>query len=225
MVVENILAACLAETLTLPFDTKKVLNQVDLYQNKPFKGLSAGYARQLAYGGIRLSLYPKIMEQAPSSNLIYKVGAGFISGGIGITVASPADLIKVRLQSGINSNVNQAIKQIYTQNGISGFWLGLWPNIVRNSSINMAELVAFDSYKNNRELSLGETIFGGSLAGLAGAIIGGPVDKYKSRKMAGVPITPDDFKLSNVYNGFRFNLARLIGFNVVLFVAMENLNK
>ena len=94
MVVENILAACLAETLTLPFDTKKVLNQVDLYQNKPFKGLSVGYARQLAYGGIRLSLYPKIMEKAPSPNLIYKVGAGFLSGGIGITVASPADLIK-----------------------------------------------------------------------------------------------------------------------------------
>jgi solute carrier family 25 uncoupling protein 8/9 len=223
MIIENILAACLAETLTMPLDTKKVLNQVNLQQKNYFRGIVPGYLRQLTYGGIRLGLYPEIMNYAPNSNIIYKVGAGLISGSLGIIVASPTDLVKIRMQSGINRSISQAVNQIYSRHGIRGFWLGLWPNVVRNSVMNMAELVAFDIYKNNRNLSIKETAIGGAFAGLAGAIVGGPVDKYKSRKMAGVSITMADFKLKTVYNGFRYNLGRLVGFNVILFTSIENL--
>ena len=222
LLVKKILAGCLAETVTMPFDTGKVLNQVNMKQSNPFKGILAGYARQAVYGGLRLSIYPEVINCAPDpSNIFYKMGAGLISGSLAITVASPTDLIKVRVQSGKSKNIRTSISQIHSRYGVAGFWIGWWPNVVRNSVINMAELVAFDVYKNDAKLSPKETVIGGALAGVAGTIVGGPVDMYKSRKMAEVPITRTDFTLSKMYRGLGFNLCRMVGFNVVLFSALE----
>ena len=68
----------------------------------------------------------------------------------------PTDLVKVRFQSeGMlprgqaprYSGVFNAYATIVREEGVRGLWTGLGPNIVRNSIINAAELVSYDSAK------------------------------------------------------------------------------
>lgn len=66
-------------------------------------GLGPGLQRQVIYGGLRIGLYDPIKkavtEAAGGDSLGTKIAAGLLSGAIGITVASPTDLVKVRMQS------------------------------------------------------------------------------------------------------------------------------
>lgn len=129
------IAACLAETMTLPIDTAKVRMQIATRQHlvggagdvKPmgfirvlermvrdegitawWKGLPAGLHRQIIYATLRISMYPHIRDfvgqQAPVlPDLGVKIVAGMASGALGMTVANPTDVVKVRLQSAITA--------------------------------------------------------------------------------------------------------------------------
>lgn len=68
-----------------------------------WKGLGPGLQRQVIYGGLRIGLYDPVKkfctEVAGGDSLGVKIAAGLLSGAIGITIASPTDLVKVRMQS------------------------------------------------------------------------------------------------------------------------------
>ena len=68
-----------------------------------WKGLGPGLQRQVIYGGLRIGLYGPIKEAvtdlAGGDSLGVKVAAGLLSGALAITIASPTDLVKVRMQS------------------------------------------------------------------------------------------------------------------------------
>jgi solute carrier family 25 (mitochondrial uncoupling protein), member 8/9 len=90
-----------------------------------------------------------------------KIAAGLLSGAIGITVATPTDLVKVRFQAEgpaapghtpKYSGVMNAYATIVRQEGLLGLWTGLGPNIIRNSVINATELVSYDTAKEVRFL-------------------------------------------------------------------------
>ena len=53
-------------------------------------------------------------------------------------------------------NSIHAYKTIYATEGIKGLWKGLGPNIARNSIVNAAELVCYDTIK---ELLISYAIF------------------------------------------------------------------
>jgi len=121
------IAACFAEYCTIPLDTAKVrlqtqvveAGQVPRYngmfgtiktiaaQEGPFtlwNGIIPGLQRQIINAGLRVGLYLPIRnmftgELQPGENpsLLAKVGAGLVSGAIGISVANPTDVVKIRL--------------------------------------------------------------------------------------------------------------------------------
>lgn len=70
-----------------------------------WKGLAPGLQRQLINGGLRIGLYDPIKTSVANSvaggqdTLLVKVLAGLLSGAIGISVANPTDLVKVRMQA------------------------------------------------------------------------------------------------------------------------------
>ena len=68
-----------------------------------WKGLGPGLQRQVIYGGLRIGLYDPVKKVctdiAGGDSIGVKIAAGLLSGAIGITVASPTDLVKVRMQS------------------------------------------------------------------------------------------------------------------------------
>lgn len=77
-------------------------------QEGPFalwNGIVPGLQRQMINAGLRVGLYLPIRniftgELQPGQNpsLIAKIGAGLLSGAIGISVANPTDVVKIRLQ-------------------------------------------------------------------------------------------------------------------------------
>lgn len=125
-----------------------------------FKGWVAGIHRQCAYAGLRLMMYEPIRDffhdvktQGEQIPLYKKIAAGIVSGAIAITIASPADLVKIRLQSDRTGETKRykgamdAYKKIVKTQGVRGLWVGVVPNAVRNSIINAAELASYDEVK------------------------------------------------------------------------------
>ena len=88
----------------------------------------------------------------------HQIGVGLLSGGFSIAVANPFDVLKVKFQSDIvpviengrvvlkknYKNLRHAMVEIPRVEGWrKGYYLSLWPNIMRNSIVNAIELAAF----------------------------------------------------------------------------------
>ena len=82
-----------------------------------------------------------------------KILAAMATGTIGICVANPTDVVKVRLQSQRAADPNtpklyngsiDCYRKSYAAAGLAGFWVGIIPNILRNSVINAAEIASYD---------------------------------------------------------------------------------
>jgi solute carrier family 25 uncoupling protein 8/9 len=131
--------------------------------------------------------------------------SAIITGAIGITVANPTDVVKVRLQnqrkaaisgsSVKNSNLVyyngtwDCYKKTVQMEGIKGLWTSWSANCVRNSVINCAELASYDQYKQmilESGLMADGTpcyltcAFG---AGFTACIFGSPLDVLTTRHM------------------------------------------
>jgi solute carrier family 25 uncoupling protein 8/9 len=80
-------------------------------------------------------------------------------------------------------------KSIYRERGILGLWVGLLPNMARNSVVNATELVSYDTFKEllikNKLLNNGLTCHftAGFAAGFMATIIASPIDVVKTRVM------------------------------------------
>lgn len=169
-----------------------------------YKGLMPALQRQIVFASLRIGLYGQISAyfRKPGEDTISlprKILAGFISGAIGITVANPTDLVKVRMQAEGNlpagvkprySGVMNAYSTIVKQEGVRGLWTGLGPAVFRNSIINATELATYDTAKEYllRDLGMKEGFavhfLGATATGIMATIVGNPVDVVKTRVMA-----------------------------------------
>jgi solute carrier family 25 uncoupling protein 8/9 len=128
-----------------------------------WKGIFAGLQRQCIFAGIRIGLYPTVRDaisgknvEAKNVSLLHRIFAGLITGAVGISVASPTDVVKIRLQAEgkkpageprrYNGSID-AYRKIVAQEGFKGLYSGLFPNIIRNSIMNAAELASYDQIK------------------------------------------------------------------------------
>ena len=71
-----------------------------------WKGISAGLQRQVVFAGIRIGTYPYVrnlicgkLKDGETPTLSKRIIAGLITGAVGISVASPTDVVKIRLQA------------------------------------------------------------------------------------------------------------------------------
>ena len=217
-----------------------------------WKGLGPGLQRQVLYGGLRIGLYEPVKKavmdvSGGGDGIGVKIAAGLLSGAIGITVASPTDLVKVRMQSegrlppGVAKKYPSAFSAygiIVKQEGLAALWTGLGPNIARNAIINAAELASYDQIKQSLLESgmFQDNVYchlaSGLGAGFVAVCVGSPVDVVKSRMMGAAPGTYKSmgdafvktFQKDGIlafYNGFGPNFARLGTWNVVMFLTLE----
>jgi len=213
-----------------------------------FKGLSPGIQRQCVFGGLRLMMYEPIRDSIHTDKtkevpLYKKIIAGVLSGSIAITIANPTDLVKIRLQGDretkrYNGSID-AYKKIVKGTGFWSLWTGLAPNIVRNSTINTAELVSYDEVKMRLKksglLEEGTALhFASSLtAGFIATVVGSPVDVLKTRVMNSQGLYNGVFDcifktLKNegfmaFYKGFTLNYTRIGSWNVIMFMTFEKI--
>lgn len=272
-------AAMAAEVLTLPLDTAKVRLQIQkvapgeaprytgVFQTMGrvaadegpialWSGLVPGLQRQFINAGLRVGMYIPIRNaitgpMAPGQNptLLQKIAAGMTSGALGIAVANPTDVVKIRMQAQGRlppaerpySGSLDCYSKIISEKGVTGLWVGVLPNMLRNSVINAAELASYDQFKQIAVQSIGmdptskftHTVcaFG---AGFVAVCFGSPVDVLKTRIMNATPGQNSGVfgligeMLSKegpiaFYKGFVVNFLRIGSWNVAMFLILEQI--
>jgi len=215
-----------------------------------YKGLVAGLQRQMLFASLRIGLYEPVRDlvigkdvKEPSFGA--KVVAGLITGTIGILVANPTDIVKIRLQAEGNlppgvpkryNGVMDAYRKIIATEGPKGLWVGLVPNIARNSIINATELATFDEAKQQilKTGLMKDNIFchfaASAIAGCAAVLVGSPVDVLKTRVMNAPKGTGVMETVVNTlkqegplafYKGVTANAWRIVSWNIVMFVCLQ----
>lgn len=168
-----------------------------------YPGIGAGIMRHLIYTPARIVLYEQIRngvtpEDGSALPLTQKAAVGFAAGISGQAIASPADLVKVRMQADARlplaerryTGMAHAFSSIYkNEGGLAGLWRGVGPNLSRAGLVNMGELAFYDQAK---QLVLSSPHFEDNVyAHTAASIISGlfatlfscPADVAKSRIM------------------------------------------
>lgn len=220
-----------------------------------YNGLSAGLQRQIVFAGLRIGLYVPVrtaiageLKPGETPSLRTKILAAMCTGTIGISVANPTDVVKVKMQSQARSN-DPAMKKykssidcyskIYAEAGLAGLWVGIIPNILRNSVINAAEIASYDQYKEMwlKYTSIPDKLalhfICASMAGFTAACFGSPFDVVKTRMMsAAVPykgvadcVTKTLMEGGPLafYKGFSANVMRICSWNIVMFMSYEQI--
>lgn len=220
-----------------------------------YKGLAPALLRQASYSSIRMGIYEPIRDAiangTPTDQISFwkRTLAGGTAGAIGIAIANPTELIKVRMQADklgtrYSRGVVDAFVQTVRTEGVLGLWKGVSPNMQRAYIVNAAELAAYDQAKTIFVNKLGlsaDSVFthlaSGMTAGIVAALCSQPVDLVKNRLMnqpAGPGITPmytgmvdcmvkmvKDEGVFALYKGVTANMARIGCWCVVMFTAYE----
>ncbi|KAL9273014.1 Mitochondrial uncoupling protein 1-like protein [Drosera capensis] len=220
-----------------------------------WKGVVPGLHRQCLFGGLRIGLYEPVKtfyvgkDHVGDVPLSKKILAALTTGAVGIMIANPTDLVKVRLQAegklppGVPRRYSGALNAYATiakQEGFAALWTGVGPNIARNAIINAAELASYDQIKQTILKLPGFSdnvvthLFAGLGAGFFAVCIGSPVDVVKSRMMGDstykstldcfIKTLKNDGPLA-FYKGFIPNFARLGSWNVIMFLTLEQAKK
>jgi len=217
-----------------------------------WNGIIPGLQRQCVFASIRIGMYDSTKDfysdlfgsnqKNSASVMSIRILSGITSGAVAISFAQPTDVVKVRMQAASRSLTGTKLssvdmyKSIFREKGLRGLWVGLLPNMARNSIVNATELVAYDTFKDllikNKLLNDGLTCHfsAGFLAGFMATIVASPIDVVKTRVMNGAEGTSfincarelalkDGF--FGFYKGFTPSFMRLGTWNIVMFVTFE----
>ncbi|XP_059445052.1 mitochondrial uncoupling protein 3 [Corylus avellana] len=234
------LAAMVAETTTFPIDLTKTRLQLHgessagrtnafrvaseiVREQGPvglYKGLSPAILRHLFYTPIRIVGYEHLRNvvctDAGSLSLSSKALIGGFSGFIAQIVASPADLVKVRMQAdgrmvsqGLQPRYSgpfDALNKIVRMEGFGGLWKGVFPNVQRAFLVNMGELACYDHAKRFviQNKIAQDNIYAHTLAsimsGLSATALSCPADVVKTRMMNQAADKEGKIKYSSSYD-------------------------
>lgn len=270
------LAAIVGDACAFPLDTLKVRMQKNSYPlveatrglwaegiPRIFQGISASAFRQATYGGMRLSIYEPIRnkitgrQSSSSAHVPFyaQAAAGALSGAIASALMNPADLVKIRLQSGDPryTGAVDTLKTTIRTEGVLQLWRGVGPTSSRASVVAAAELGLYDAVKvwlvETQGCAPSNAVFAASsLVATVGAVVFSfPLDMAKtvmiSQNKASAAAThaqaPTYYRnmghclaatfrergLLGMYRGCFPSFARQITCNTVLFLSYEELKK
>lgn len=250
------IAASIAESLTHPMDYVKTQKQ---YLTRPtssffifrnvlktqgifgfYGSLKPAIARHWIYTTTRVSLYEKMRTDA--SDFKTKAFAGISAGAIAQGIASPADFVKVKLQTQSLVSKSQTTPMAILQttikkNGFAGLYRGWQPNVMRSATVNLGELVAYDNGKQYLLQYMDDTIFCHALAsfnsGLWSTALSTPADVIKTHMMTNnhnsiLECMKDIYKSSGMkgfWRGFFPIWMRLAPWQFTFWVSYEQLRK
>lgn len=160
-----------------------------------YKGIQPAVIRHFVYSAARVVLYEDIRNGLSGSTagtdapFWTKLVAGFTAGGVAQLLASPADLVKVRLQTcgSAYTGFGDCVRKIYAAEGAAGFYRGWRPNVARACMVNLGELATYDQSKRlvldytGMEDGLGVHVLSGLTSGFFAAFFSTPADVCKSR--------------------------------------------
>jgi solute carrier family 25 uncoupling protein 27 len=246
-------AAC-AEVCTHPMDFIKTQTQVKnsnilhaVKENFRLRGIGGFYTsiypavgRHLIYSTGRISIYEHLKKDGDT--FIFKAAKGLIAGGVAQFIASPADLIKIQIQSDPTRSVGTVIRNVYQSTGISGFFRGWQPNCMRACLVNIGELATYDTAKSflMKDMSLPDTslthFLSSAMSGFMATFVSTPADVVKSNYMSN-PLAYNN-SLTNCirmiarergflffWKGFALNWIRLGPWQMIFWMSYEKMSQ
>jgi solute carrier family 25 uncoupling protein 27 len=197
------LASAIAETVTHPVDALKTREQVaqkrslvsvarltveEVGVRGLYPALPAALLRHWVYSTLRVALYERLRSE--NDGLALKAAAAGAAGAVAQGIASPLDLLKVRLQTGGPAvGMASVCASVYRAGGLAGFYYGWRPNVARAAAVNIGELASYDVGKSyGRQLFTGEmpvVFFSALFSGACATLLSCPADVLKSRMMSG----------------------------------------
>lgn len=172
---------------------------------KLWQGVTPALYRHIVYSGFRMNIYEQLRDKVFKKNpdgtypLWKGVICGSTAGALGQFVASPTDLVKVRMQmegrrrlEGHPPRVHgcfHAFRMILAESGVKGLWRGWVPNVQRAALVNMGDLVTYDTVKHLllKHTSIPDNYIlhaiSSAHAGLVAALMCTPADVVKTRIM------------------------------------------
>jgi hypothetical protein len=131
------------------------------------------------------------------TDLLSNIFTAGVSAVLTLFVVHPIDTVKTRLQienkakSATNPNPNsiiQTIQTIKSENGLKGFYRGIGPAIMRESTYTSLRLGLYGPIKQLFDIKSDSNFFlkfmAGSASGLIGSIAGNPFDVLKTKMIA-----------------------------------------
>ena len=135
-----------------------------------YAGLDSALLRQAVYATMRLGIYFNLSEHFKMKNggdlsFLQKVGCSLTAGCLGSCVATPCDLVLVRMQAdkrpGIldserrnYTNVFNAFSRIVADEGATSLYTGALATMTRAMVLNMFMLVSYDQSKEMMAASM-----------------------------------------------------------------------
>ena len=185
----------------------------EVYQSKGLKefyrGLPGAVQRQFFLGGLRLGGYRTALEKVNSlsqSGPLSLLGQSILSffvGGFAAWVASPFDLVLIRLQSdrllpaGQKRNYSgtfNALYRIVHEEGFRGLWKGASTVVLRVAVINSISIPGYELIKQELDHLYGfaasHRIYASVLSSVLSCVASLPVDNFKT-KMQKMVKSPD----------------------------------
>jgi hypothetical protein len=172
-----------------------------------WKGLPFAFGRELSYTSIKLGAYAPLRDAlgaGADAPFYLKFLAGAITGGVGSFVGNPFDVMKTLAQTNKEKALplTALVKQMYTAQGIAGFYRGVEVNIMRACVLNATKMGCYDLSKGYVTNMTGwerkdiRTSFAAAcVAGFFMTCTVSPFDNLRTRLMN----QPTDKK---IYNGF-----------------------
>merc|ERR1712166_80521 len=277
----GVTAACVAEAVTFPADLVKTNLQIQGSRQfkgaKPlglagvvrevhaaegmkgfYRGLLPSCLRHFIYSGGRMAIYETMREKVIGRDADggFSLSKGIVAGmGTGATaqfLATPCDLVKIRLQMDGKRVVDglvprytstvDAYRQILRQGGLRSMWTGWAPGCQRAALVQLGDLTAYDMAKQALSKKVGDNIgchvLCSLFAGGVAAFMSCPADVIKSRVMNQDPANPlykgtvDCLKQSvgkegvlSLWKGLGPAYLRCAPWSLVFFVTFEQLRK
>ncbi|XP_035470718.1 mitochondrial glycine transporter A [Scophthalmus maximus] len=116
-----------------------------------FSGVTATLLRDVPFSGIYVMFYsqtkaslPKEIGDSPSAALAH-FGCGILAGVLASVITQPADVVKTQVQVNPQLRTTEAIRCIYVEHGIQGFFRGAVPRSLRRT---MMAAMTWTVYEN-----------------------------------------------------------------------------
>lgn len=123
-------------------------------------------------------------------NLAINLTSACSSATITVLFVHPIEVLKIRLQikQHVQTSIPNILKNMYKQEGISSFWKGLKPAMIREGTYTTLRIGLYDPIKKyfgvTNQSPFYLKFFSGSLAGVCAVAVSNPFDILKTRMMA-----------------------------------------
>ena len=173
----------------------------------------------------------------------YMIIAGSLSGIVEVIISHPLDRIKTEMQiitlNNSKTTIISTIKNIYQNNNLKGFYLGILPRIIGIIPMRLTywSSMTFSSnyiyhnknylennlnkYMSNNISNVIINLIPGLITGVMQSIIDNPIEVAKIKLMS----KSHNIKINNLYQGFGYLLGRNILFAIPVAYSIKNYGK